>query len=58
MLTRRLAYLAHGLVKGEGDASVRESSIAPAADIYRVRVDRATAVEHRIALYLHFEYPF
>ena len=53
MLTRRLAYLAHGLVEVEGDASVREPSIAPAAGIYRARVDRATAVEHRTALYLH-----
>ena len=57
MLMHRLAYLTHGLVEGEGDASVREPSIAPAADIY-TRVDRATAVQHHIVLYLHFEYPF
>ena len=53
MLTRCLAYLAHGLVEGEGDVSVREPSIALAADIYRARVDRATAVQHRTTLYLH-----
>ena len=53
MLTRRLAYLTHGLVEGEGDASIREPSIAPAADIYRARVDRATAAQYRTALYLH-----
>ena len=38
----------------EGDASVQEPSIAPAADIYRAHVDRATVVQYRTMLYLHF----
>ena len=41
-----LAYLAHGLVKAEGNTSIREPSITLAAGIYRVCVDIVTVVQH------------
>ena len=52
-----LAYLAHELVKAEGNVSVQEPSIAPAAGIYRAHIDRVTAVQHRTLLTL-LDIPF